>query len=133
MHGWRLRIFLALGFYVAAMALWATRPWTDTHALVVPDNRSPGFAEYECPSVFGRGPGVKGLQILSGSREPAQPDDPQYPPAGTPCDEQDKHRVLLVVDVAAAGIAMLALQRSSVRHRAATELDDARAAEVAET
>lgn len=118
MQGWRRRVFLVLLVYVAAMLVWASRTWTDTQALVTPPGIPPAFAKYECPAVFGGGP-----------KDPAPSEETPYAPAGTPCDEQAKHRVLLIVDITAAGIAMALLQRSGARHRAATELENARTVE----
>lgn len=106
------------------MVLWASRPWTDTHALIAPKARSPAFAAYKCPSVFDHHAGerLRELRVPTPARQ--QPDETLYPPRGTPCDEQGKHRVLFFVDIGAAGVAMLLLQRSGSRHRAATELEN---------
>lgn len=120
MQGWRWRIFLALVVYVLAMAVWATRPWTDTHGLEAPD-REPAFAEFACPSLFANAEPVRGRQILSGARPEGQTEDQLYAVDGTPCDEQGKRRVLFGVDLVAAGVGMMLLKRSGARHRAADE------------
>jgi hypothetical protein len=115
--------------YVGAMALWASRPWTDTHGLVASPEREPAFAEYHCPSVFGRHPAERGRQILSGTRAEGQTEDPEFPPDGTPCDAQGTHRALFAVDLAAASAGMVLLQRSSMRRRAADARLEAQALE----
>lgn len=111
--------------YIAATAVWASRSWTDTHELDAPEDRSPAFAEYECPAVFGHHSPVRGRQTLSGTKDSAE--DPAYPPSGTPCDEQGRHRVLFFVDVAVAGAGMLLLQRSSGCNRVTTDVENAHA------
>ena len=130
MHGWRLRIFVALVLYMVFLVMWATRPWTDTHGLDAPD-REPAFAEFACPSVFGHDAPVRGDQLLSGARPEGQTEDPVFPVDGTPCSEQRNHRVLFVVDLAAAAAGMVLLQRSQARHRAADERHRAQAVEAA--
>lgn len=132
MHGWRLRIFLVLAVYALGMVVWASRPWTDTQPLVAPD-REPAFAQFRCPSVFGSGDAVRGDQLLSGVRPEGQTEDPVYPATGSPCSEQGTHRVLLVADLAAAGVGMLLLVRSHARHRAADERHSLQAVEAAGT
>lgn len=121
MQRWRRRIFYLLVVYSAAMILWAARPWTDTQALVTPPDVPLAFAEYQCPSVFSSG---------TADLEPSA--ETPYPPAKRPCGEQDRHRVLFVLDMAAAGAGMVLLQRSSARYRAASAAADAREAELAE-
>ena len=114
--------------YAAVTLLWATRTWTDTHALVAPPEVSPAFAEYECPSVFDDHPGVRGRQFVSGAPEAAATIETEYPPAGTPCDEQGKHQVLFYADLVVVAVFMGLLQRSGAHHRAVTELENAQAA-----
>lgn len=120
MQRWRRRIFYLLLAYSAAMVLWAARPWTDTQALVTPPGTPLAFAEYQCPSVFSSG--TKDLEPAAETR---------FPPAKRPCGQQDRHRVLFVVDMAAAGAGMVLLRRSSARYRAASMAADAREAELA--
>lgn len=113
--------------YMAAMVLWAARPWTDTHALVATPDREPAFAEYKCPSVFRRTPIVRGRQILGGQRPEGQERDPVFPVDGTPCGQRRRQRVLFVVDIAAAGVGLALLKRSGSRHQAADRLHEAEA------
>lgn len=121
MQRWRRRIFYLLLAYSAATLVWASRPWTDTQRLVTPPEvTNPVFAEYPCPSVFSRAAG-----------EPEAREPSPYPPAGRPCSERTSHRALFVVDLAAAGVGMALLQRSSSRYRAAAKAADERDAELA--
>lgn len=107
MQRWRRRIFYALVAYMAAMALWASRPWTDTELLVTPPDAPPAFAEYRCPSVFGSGPA-----------EPVASGETPYVPAHRPCGEQGRHRALFVVDMAVSAAGVVVVRRSLRRHRA---------------
>ena len=120
MQRWRRRISYLLLVYCAGMLLWASRPWTDTQRLATPPEVAEKvFAEYDCPSAF------------SGRPDDPQPNEPvQYPPADRPCGEQTSHRVLFLVDLAAAAVGFGLLQRSMGRYRAAQAAED-RAAEVA--
>lgn len=106
--------------YCAGMLLWASRPWTDTERLVTPPEVGEQFAGYRCPSVFS-----------SATEAPEADEATPYPPADAPCGEQTSHRVLFVVDLAAAGAGMVLIQRSSIRHRAAAKAADERDAEAA--
>lgn len=104
---------------MAAMVLWASRPWTDTERLVTPVGVDIAFAEYDCPSVF------------SSRARDAVPSEPTpYPPVHRPCGEQSRHRMLFVVDLVAAAVGMVLLQRSSIRYRAAARAADARDAQL---
>lgn len=126
MERWRRRIFYMLLAYCAGMLLWASRPWTDTQRLVTPPEvplplgEQFAFARYRCPSVFS-----------SATEAPEANEATPYPPADKPCSEQTSHRALFVVDLAAAGVGMVLVQRSSIRHRAAAKAADARDAELA--
>ena len=107
--------------YSVATVLWASRPWTDTQALVTPPEAGePVYADYSCPSVFSGAAG-----------EPEARDPEPYPPQDDPCGEQTSRRVLFVVDLAAAGVGMALRQRASARYRAAMRAADAPDAEVA--
>ncbi|MGI8686511.1 MAG: hypothetical protein ACR2MO_15720 [Acidimicrobiales bacterium] len=119
MQRWRRRLFSMLLVYCAAMVLWASRPWTDTVALETPAGASPAFVEYRCPSVFSSG------------TDPEPAEEPAFPLRRRPCEQQGTHRALFVIDLAAAGVGMALLQRSSARYRAAATAADARDAELA--
>ena len=119
MQRWRRRILYLLLAYAASMVLWASRPWTDTEMLVTPPGVEVAFAEYRCPSVF------------SGTtKEPRPVKETPFLPANRPCGEQGRHRVLFVVDVAAAVAGGALLQRSSNRYLAAARVADARDAQL---
>ena len=121
MQRWRQRILYLLLAYSVATVVWASRPWTDTQALVTPAEAGETvYADYSCPSVFSGGAG-----------EPEARDPVPFPPKDRPCGEQTSHRVLFVVDLAVAGVGMALLQRASARYRAAARAADAPDAEVA--
>jgi len=116
-HGWRRRVLFVLLAYTAILVLWASRPWSDTRALVTPPDPTgaPGptvFGTYDCPPLFSRAP-----------EAPTVRDGSPYPPSGTPCGAQGGRRVLFFADLAVVAVAIVVLQRSGVRHQAAAELD----------
>jgi hypothetical protein len=117
---WRQRIFYLLLAYSVATVLWASRPWTDTQALVTPPEAGETLYDFSCPSVFSGAAG-----------DPEARDPLPYPPTEKPCGEQTSHRVLFVVDLAAAGVGMALLQRASARYRAAARAADVHDAEIA--
>ena len=101
---WRRRALVAIALYVVALLVWAWRPWTDTQPLAAPEGQPAVAVDYKCRSVFGGGPD-----------EPEASEPVPYPPAGEPCDQQGSLRVLTAVDLALAGLALLALWKAGGR------------------
>jgi len=84
--------------FVAAVTVWALRPWTSSVALPVVDNKTPQ-ARFECGALFGGG-GLQPSNDLARS-------DVVLP--NRPCATRDARRLLAVADLVLGGAGLVAL------------------------
>jgi len=86
-------VVIAFGLSVA---VWATRPWTDTKPMVAPTGvkqQVPDTVKYQCGGVWG-------------SASVHGPASTPRPVIGTPCGQRDERRRLAMADVLVAVVAL---------------------------
>jgi hypothetical protein len=83
--------------WMAVVAFWATRPWSDTVALVVPKGKPAAFATFECSDPLGSPatPTHHGTLRLS--------------PARTPCSDRSQRRALALADLVLGAVAVVGM------------------------
>src|SRR6266513_6249944 len=94
----RWLVVVVLGAFALVVAIWATRPWSDTQALATPRGVTPASVTYECGAPWGSG-SVKG------------PETTPYPVVGKPCDHRQERRRLAALDIGAVAVAILVVSR----------------------
>jgi hypothetical protein len=103
---WRMLVVVMLVAWMAAVAVWAFRPWPDSVPLVVPpevdlqsgDARSVDFV---CGAPLGN-------DTVAPSAEAAAP---PHPLARRPCVDRGERRVVAVVDLVVGAVAVLVVVR----------------------
>ena len=106
MRGWRRMAIVGVLAWMAAVAIWASRPWSDEVTVQVPKGAPPQSVGYACGRPFGTGV----------SRVVSKPAAAAGPLAHRPCRNRTERRVLVVVDLAAgAGAVVVLLTRFSAR------------------
>ena len=112
MSRWTRLALVVIVVWMAAVALWTTRPWSDTVALVVPPkvqlqtkDKAPAFATYECSD------------LLGAPATPTPHGTVRYPPARPPCTDLGQRRALAVADLVLGVVALGAVVATSARRR----------------
>lgn len=101
--------------WMALIAFWTTRPWSDTVALAVPKKvvdaaaakgeKPPEFATFECSD------------LLGGASTPQHDGTLRYPPVRTPCNGRTQRRALAVADLSLGAVGLGGLAFTSARRR----------------
>ena len=107
---------VALLLFAGSIAVWAYRPWTDTRALKTPPKEESQSVSFECASPLGDNAPPNSRRTPSTSY-PLVDDSP-------PCHLRQERRVLAVLNISLAAIALVVLIGRSLRQRSVGDLRD---------
>ncbi|HEV2069443.1 MAG TPA: hypothetical protein VGR26_06590 [Acidimicrobiales bacterium] len=110
---WRTAVALALLVWIAVIAVWASRPWSDHVPLEIPpeiprEELEAQSARFECGAPFGDAP------VESSEKAAESP----YPVSRQPCTGRVGRQSLAIADIAAGVLGLVVLLRLARRSRA---------------